>query len=174
MVERCITWIKAWIKDHLRDWLRESLELDEFHDVRTFHEKFDLLVHYQPVHLTKRKLMERIECLQEELDEFELACQSQDASLQADALIDLVYFAKGTAVMLGLPWQQLWDDVHRANMAKIRGISHRGHKVDCIKPHGWIAPKTNTILYRAGYRRHIYVTPFNTIDEEKCYDDKTD
>ncbi len=144
---------------------------DPSRDVRRFHQKFALLVSLSPTHLTKRKLKERIECLREELGEFIEACglellykengvaleesgRAQDLAGQADALVDLVYFALGTAVMMGLPWQELWDDVQRANMAKERGVSHRGHKVDCIKPPGWQPPLTEDILKAAGYTGH--------------------
>ncbi len=101
--------------------------------------------------MTKRKLVERVECLQEELTEFAQACEAQDLEAQADALVDLIYFALGTAVMLGLPWKQLWRDVQRANMAKERGETQRGHKVDVRKPAGWVPPQGLAILQRAGY-----------------------
>jgi predicted HAD superfamily Cof-like phosphohydrolase len=127
--------------------------LDKEHeDVREFHQKFDLLNFDTPGHLTRRKLDERFECMQEELTEFTEASDRQDLAAIADALIDLVYFAKGTSVMLGLPWRELWDDVQRANLAKTRGVGPRGHKVDCVKPPGWIGPQTETILRRAGYQ----------------------
>ena len=70
---------------------------------------------------------------------------------QADALCDAVYFIKGTAIMLGLPWAQLWDDVQRANMTKVRGVGKRGHIVDLVKPPGWQGPRTYEILIAAGY-----------------------
>jgi predicted HAD superfamily Cof-like phosphohydrolase len=122
-----------------------------FNDVREFHQKFGLIVLDIPSHLTKRKLTERIECMQEELDEFDAACAGQDLEQQADALVDLVYFALGTAVMMGLPWKKLWKDVHRANMDKVRGETHRGHKVDVCKPDGWIPPQGLMFLNDAGY-----------------------
>lgn len=141
------------------------------HDVYQFHEKFGLLLSTRPTHLTQRKLIERIECLQEELDEFIKACgveriepnadrereknykvvDSQDIAGQADALVDLVYFALGTAVMMGLPFRALWDDVQRANMAKVRGVTQRGHKVDVKKPEGWVGPQTMKVLEAHGY-----------------------
>lgn len=123
-------------------------------DVLDFQTKFGHITNTLPSHLTKRKLNERIECMQEELDEFRQACDLQDLSGQVDALIDLVYFALGTANMLGLPWQNLWNDVHEANMKKVAGITKRGHKVDCIKPDGWIGPITCKILIDAGYEGH--------------------
>ncbi len=172
-------------QDHLSNEARQESDQHkihgigdaEFYDVKEFHLKFGHLSHATPVHLTKRKLLERIKFLQEELDEFTQACGytrirgslndrgfyidgvdqyveidgPQNLALQADALVDLVYVAKGTAVMQGLPWNQLWDDVQRANMAKQRGIGHRGNLVDCIKPEGWVGPRTLDILIAAGY-----------------------
>lgn len=149
----------------------------EFQDVRDFHQKFELLCFDKPARLTKRKLVERIEFLQEELNEFVEGCGlclyveptasgyavevtdgemetplPQDLAKQADALVDLVYVALGTAVMLGLPWDWLWDDVQRANMAKVRGMTKRGHAVDVTKPPGWQGPQTQRILDLAGYQ----------------------
>lgn len=140
----------------------------EFQDVFNFHAKFDLLRFEKPGHLTKEKLSERIEFMLEELSEFvesagmELVPDSittfkvmnrgeQDLAGQADALVDLVYVALGTAVMLGLPWDWLWNDVQRANMAKVRGMTKRGHAVDVTKPPGWQGPQTQRILDLAGY-----------------------
>lgn len=149
--------------------------MSHFDDIKSFNEKFGLICHGLggPVHLTKRKLRERFECMYEELNEFQTAVDIQDLEQQADALIDLVYFAIGTAVMLNLPWQNLWDDVHRANMAKERGVTKRGHKVDMIKPDGWVGPRTAEILGAHGYKRKDWIdvdTKF--IDEELCHDDK--
>ncbi len=145
------------------------MKMPHFQDVKAFHQKFGLITHSHPGHLTKRKLKERVEFLLEELQEFSEACGlvvagdldgrasvaehggDQDLSGQADALVDLVYVALGTAVMLGLPWEALWDDVQRANMAKERKITHRGHKVDVGKPEGWQPPMTQLILQEAGY-----------------------
>lgn len=141
----------------------------EFQDVRDFHQKFGLLCFDKPARLTKRKLLERIEFMLEELKEFAEASGHevgvfqdqaealpgdgpQDLAGQADALVDLVYVALGTAVMLGLPWDWLWDDVQRANMAKVRGMTKRGHAVDVTKPPGWQGPQTQRILDLAGYR----------------------
>lgn len=118
----------------------------EFNDVRRFQEKFGQLSYYDPGFLTRRKLEERARFLQEELDEL-LAAPT--LSLQADALIDLVYVAKGTAVMMGLPWAALWDDVQGANMRKVRGQTARGNLVDVCKPPGWIGPNTGYILAAA-------------------------
>lgn len=123
-------------------------------DVRNFHKKFGLITQDTPIHLTRRKLHERVECLQEELGEFNEACQEQNLEKQVDALIDIIYFALGTLVMLGIkPWlfKKLWNDVQRANMAKVRGTTQRGHAVDVCKPEGWVPPQGAKILEAGGY-----------------------
>lgn len=122
-------------------------------DVRAFQHKFGQLVGFAPRHLTKRKLRERIAQMQEELDEFEAAVEADDIAEQADALVDIVYFALGTAAHMGLPWRALWEDVQRANMSKVAGVKpERGFLVDCIKPEGWEGPKTMEILLAHGYK----------------------
>ena len=125
--------------------------MSHFKDVKKFHEKFGLLVGRKPQRLTIRKMKERIEFLQEELDELKSAVESDNFPEQADALVDIVYVALGTAVMMGLPWKSLWDDVQRANMEKVRGVTKRGHAVDCMKPEGWIAPWTAGIVWEHGF-----------------------
>lgn len=104
-----------------------------------------------PHHITTRKLLERFAFLTEELEEFYDAIDAQNLADMADALVDLVYVAKGTAHLMNLPWDELWSDVHRANMAKVRGVGPRGNLVDCIKPEGWIGPRTEFFLGQAGY-----------------------
>lgn len=123
----------------------------EFEDVRKFHQKFEQLCFDKPGHLSTAKLRERIDFMQEELDEFKEGADEQNLAKQADALIDLVYVACGTAVMLGLPWDWLWNDVQRANMAKVQGMTHRGTQKDVCKPPGWQPPQTRRILDLAGY-----------------------
>lgn len=112
-------------------------------DVTDMHEKYNFPIASRPTRLDVDTLAHRIRCLQEEIDEF---CEAQDLAEQADALIDLVYFALGTAIMMGLPWETLWNDVHRANMAKVKGMTKRGFDNDLQKPYGWIPPKTQEIL----------------------------
>lgn len=126
-----------------------------FEDVYQFHAHFHLLHPSGPVHLTQRKLHERIAFMTEELQEFMLAVHEQDLVAQADALIDLVYVAQGTAVMLGLPWQDLWKAVHGANMTKQRRTSLTGDHHDVVKPEGWTSPEPlmEHILQRYGYRK---------------------
>ena len=62
-----------------------------------------------------------IEALTEEIDEFKVARENEDIIEQVDALIDLVYFAIGGLVRLGLTQEQTnacFNAVHRTNMMK--------------------------------------------------------
>lgn len=117
--------------------------MSHYKDVNEFFEKFDFRKNEKPGHLTKEDIQRRIDFMQEELDEIINAKNIDDI---ADGLIDLVYVAIGTAIKMGLPWEELWDDVHRANMSKERGLTKRGYSEDCYKPDGWIGPKTREIL----------------------------
>lgn len=125
----------------------------EMRDVRDLHRKFQLTVGEDgPQMLDRQKAEERHNFLEEELLEFYQAMANEDFAGMADALVDLVYVAKGTAVMMGLPWEELWDDVQRANMAKRRGVTERGHDEDLVKPEGWKPPQTEMILKANGWK----------------------
>ncbi len=69
-----------------------------------------------------------------------------------DALIDLAYVLLGTAFLHRFPFNQGWERVQEANMAKVRADgkddprSHRGHSADIVKPEGWKAPSFEDIL----------------------------
>ena len=47
-------------------------------------------------------------------------------------------------------WDELWDDVQRANMSKVRalkaGDSKRGSTYDVVKPKGWVPPRTAQLI----------------------------
>jgi len=155
-----------------------------FLDVAEFHMKMDIPRPTTPTVPADDVLQYRVLFMEEELDEFrqamadfvrgrqahlagdELAIaypptsQLKATAKMADALIDLVYVAMGTAYLMGLPWRDLWDEVQRANMAKERAASPeesasktgRGHSLDVVKPVGWTPPDIEAILQRHGWR----------------------
>jgi predicted HAD superfamily Cof-like phosphohydrolase len=145
---------------------------DEMADVSRFHHKFFTAAPTAPTHLTTRQALERYDFMREELLEFYDAAMKQDLADVADALVDLVYVAKGTALLMGLPWEQLWDEVQRANMDKVRGTTHRGNKVDVRKPEGWIPPQHEVILAAAGYDRQKFFTKDNYFIEDAGHDNE--
>ena len=124
--------------------------MSEYQDVIVFHQRFGILVRATPQLLSAGETLGRAEKMLEELMEFMQAARNADLSAAADALVDLVYFAKGTAAQMGLPWEALWNEVQRANMAKIPQPSNvegrRRDKLDVIKPPGWVPPRIAQIL----------------------------
>jgi predicted HAD superfamily Cof-like phosphohydrolase len=165
------------------DFYEDFEEVNEIEDITKFNQKFGFIVGDFPQHLTNEKLKERIEFIFEEFMEFVqgagfLLCETdtgiafmkssepQNMVEMADALIDLVYIAKGTAIMMGLPWEELWSDVQRANMSKERGVGKRGHLVDVIKPEGWVGPRTLEILEDNAYVEEWDNDPENFVDDK--------
>jgi predicted HAD superfamily Cof-like phosphohydrolase len=128
-----------------------------YNDVGSFHKKFDLPVAGGAPHIVPHRIaLFRLMFLQEELMELTKGVMKDDLPAIADALVDLVYVALGTAHYYGLPWEALWDEVQRANMKKERAAadgsnSSRENGLDVIKPKGWEPPDISGILDR--YRR---------------------
>lgn len=67
----------------------------EWNDVREFHEKFGHPVAGVPKMVDKKRALSRGKWMNEEVAEFLVA---EDIYEQADAMIDLIYFALGTLV----------------------------------------------------------------------------
>lgn len=133
-----------------------------FEDVKAFHEKFDVPVRPRPQLLPEDELAFRLGFLKEEVMEFQEAHDRGDIAEAFDALLDLVYVAHGTALMMGLPWQEGWNEVQRANMSKMSArdilaqmpdgttpedIGAR-HISDVRKPEGWQPPNIEAVLRR--------------------------
>lgn len=91
----------------------------------------------KPMLIKDDRKTQAIEKLDEELQEF---VDATSISEQADALIDLMYFALGELHQAGIDTQRVWDSVHAANMNKIIGMTKRGHVNDARKPDDWTAP----------------------------------
>lgn len=119
-------------------------------DVLAFQQKFQVPMASAPAFLDPQAFEFRLKFLQEELDEFKDSHEAGDMHGAADALVDLAYVLHGTALMMGLPWPRLWEEVQRANMAKERathaGQSKRGSALDVIKPPGWKDPDHTAAL----------------------------
>ena len=127
----------------------------EHQDVREFSEKFDLPLPKTPTLMDSPTAQFRINRMLEEVKEFEAAHLGHDLHDAADALIDLAYIVHGTALMMGLPWEELWYEVHAANMRKVRAArkedSKHGTTLDIVKPEGWKAPDHTHALAQAEF-----------------------
>jgi predicted HAD superfamily Cof-like phosphohydrolase len=134
-----------------------------FQDVGEFHKKFDLPRYTvqgdprmagsaAPRILPDDELAFRTKFMVEELQEFRDACAAKDVAKAADALVDLVYVALGTAHMMHVPFDECWDTVQECNMQKERANSAsdprstRKHRFDVVKPKGWKPPDLTKIL----------------------------
>ena len=117
-------------------------------DLHNMYQRFDFDVCYKPQLLSRKVAGDRLNHIKEEMDELTAAVNSDDLPEVADALVDLVVLLKGTAVMMGLPWGSMWDEVHRANTDKVTGINPKrpDHGHDLVKPEGWLPPRIKEIL----------------------------
>ena len=142
--------MKTYLK---RLWRAVKGQDHEMQDLRAFNRRYHLLDFDDiPDKLSLRLHAERFRYLLEEATEFRDAVNLAD---MADALVDIVYIAKGTARMMGLPWEELWDDAQRANMAKEPAATARSPR-DVVKPVGWAPPNGSLILDDHGaYRPEI-------------------
>lgn len=116
-----------------------------FEDVVAFHEEFKNHGSSHPCLLTDDLFNFRMMFIHEETQEFYRAHQQGDLPKAADALVDLVYVAMGTAYLMGIPWQTIWSLVQETNLRKIRADeanpSLRGYnQFDIVKPDGWRSP----------------------------------
>lgn len=131
--------------------------MNNFEDVKAFHVKYQVPSSPTPALLDGKTMDYRINFLQEELDELALSYDNNDLEGCADALVDLVYVAMGTAYIMGLPWEKLWDEVQRANMSKRLAKpdgsdSKRKNPLDVVKPPGWVGPDHSAALEGSGRR----------------------
>jgi predicted HAD superfamily Cof-like phosphohydrolase len=121
------------------------------HDINDMHKKYG--VHdWVEGELEKgdwsrlQKFLEfRLNFLQEELDETRAAAvMDRNPSEVVDGLIDLCVIAIGTLDAFNVDAQKAWEEVHKCNMAKERGVKEsRPNPLglpDLIKPEGWQGP----------------------------------
>lgn len=113
---------------------------DAWSKVREFHLLVAHPVATGPTALTSGRRETRASWLRQEIDEFAATDAIED---QADAMIDLVYFALGTLVEMGVRPTPLFEIVHAANMAKVEtgDAPHYSEDGKVTKPDGWIDPR---------------------------------
>jgi len=150
----------------LIDEISGMIDIQELHPldretamVHEFHKKFGVNLNQlvSPGMMSHETFNFRQMFMQEELNEFAEAYAESDVVKMFDALLDLTYVIKGTALLAGITstqWALGFDVVHNANMQKTRAQSasesKRGSALDVIKPPGWEVhkpePKLKKIL----------------------------
>lgn len=112
-----------------------------FLQVRAFHQAFDHPCPDRPKIQPDDRADKRASWIEEECDELRAAKTLRD---QVDAYTDILYFALGGMVELGVLPQAIFDKVHAANMAKLHYdkegnayVKRREHDGKVVKPDGW-------------------------------------
>ena len=111
----------------------------EWSKVKEFQIKFGHPVSEYPRQLDTERAIKRYHWMLEEINEF---MEADDIVEQADAMIDVIYFALGTLVEMGIKPDSLFDIVQAANMAKLwpDGRPHYNTEGKTVKPDTWEDP----------------------------------
>ena len=116
-----------------------------FEQVGEFRHKMQLPIGNTPQLLEANARSYFARFILEELSEYLKACEEGTLVDAADALVDLVYVTLGCAHAMGLPFDQLFQVVHKANMLKMPANEYirslRGSQYDVVKPMGWVPPE---------------------------------
>lgn len=121
--------------------------------VGEFHAAFGVRSRTRPtLDVPAAELSLRQDLLDEEVGELRDAVVARDLVGVADALADIVYIACGTAQALGIPFDDVFAEVHRANMSKLgadgRPLLRADGKV--LKGPAYIPPDVAGVLRRSG------------------------
>lgn len=121
---------------------RRGLNL-AFDQVKEFHEAFNHEVGTKLKTLDVTRKIARCSWMREEIGEY----MDADGNIveEIDAMLDLIYFAMGTLVEMGVDDpQKFFDIIQSANMNKLwsDGKPHYREDGKVIKPKGWVAPET--------------------------------
>ena len=121
-----------------------------YNDVKTFHIACGLPHFDTPSFPLRDRLELRIGLLKEEVNEFlqsHFPPDEDNLVLAADAIADIIYVLIGTALEYGIPLPEVWDEVHRTNMAKTIPEVHKNEQGKVMKPNGWKPPEIRRVLY---------------------------
>lgn len=129
-------------------------------DVAYFHRLTDTPVCTTPAWPSDDRVDLRVSLIVEEVArELLSALASRDMVGTADAIIDSIYVLVGTSLELGLPFDNLWEEVQRANVSKARrdpatGITAVVRRPDgkILKPEGWTPPAIAEVLLAYGWK----------------------
>jgi predicted HAD superfamily Cof-like phosphohydrolase len=112
---------------------------NEWNKVKDFQLKFGHPVSNYPKQMSRERVLKRYKWMLEEINEF---LEAEEIVEQADAMIDVIYFALGTLVEMGIKPDNLFNIVQDANMAKLwpDGKPHYNKDGKTIKPITWKDP----------------------------------
>lgn len=121
--------------------------------LKEFHSTYHLPIGESPEdfqNLDRADRMLRIRLLKEEMREY-MAAESDNNLIEvADALADIVYIAVGTAVAYGIPFNEVFREVHGSNMSKLDDNGQPIYRQDgkVMKGDNYYEPNIAGILFR--------------------------
>jgi len=91
----------------------------------------------------------RMKLLHEEFSEYREAENKRSIIDIADALADIVYIAIGTAVLYGIPFDKVFEEVHRSNMSKMGADGRPVRRADgkIMKGENFTPPDIEGIIF---------------------------
>ena len=109
-----------------------------FEMVRDFHTAFGQRVGTKPELPDANERLLRMNLMTEEYREYNNAEANNDMTNLAVELADIIYIACGTAVSYGIPLDEVFNAIHKANMDKlVDGKVIRREDGKIKKPDGW-------------------------------------
>lgn len=94
--------------------------MEDFKDVLAFHQKFDLPRGTMPQLMRRDAEKFRRDFLAEEVEEFDAAWKQGNLVKTADALLDFVYVAIGTALFIGCPRTIEWPNFRNIKISAVQ------------------------------------------------------
>lgn len=120
--------------------------MNTFNDVEKFMLAGEQKVNHQVVPFDQQSLM-YYDLVKEEFYELTVAVKDFDIVETADACADLIWVIEGLCHSLGIPLQQVWDEVARSNFSKTvdgKLIKRADGKV--LKPDTYSPPDIKSII----------------------------
>jgi len=136
-------------------------------DVYEFHKKYNVpIMDEGSLGFAEDGLIDaKINHIKEETSEIIDAWAKEDIYDFADGIVDLIYVTLGLAIVCGIPFDRVWNEVHTSNMKKVAverlDQSKRGNRWDVVKPEGWEPPNIEKAFTSAKYPSDNY--DFNRI-----------
>lgn len=117
--------------------------VNEFHEATGGDEDGDFKIPYPHI-LGPRTRDLRISLIEEEVHELIDALNGHDVHSVAHELADVLYVVYGTAASMGIDIDEVFKEVHRANMSKVGGVSREDGKV--LKPEGFVPADVRGVI----------------------------
>lgn len=105
--------------------------------VKEFQSQAGQIVNNTPTYLSRERVLVRYQWMLDEIKEF---LEANNIYQQADAIMDLLYYALGTLVEMGIKPDELFILLHEWNLKKISSTVCYDENGKVLKPKGWRHP----------------------------------